>query len=246
MLNVFVGFEQSNKYTISGGEGEPLGYIAEDSKGFLGTLSRQLFSTHRPFHAVIMDKEGNPVLFLRRPFSWINSRMFVQRKKALSGHEPEAEPALDVFGEVQQIWHPWRRKYDLFLREPIVPQAEGQITDHTFYQVAKVDAGFLAWHFRLLDESGNKIASIDRAFRGIGRELFTDTGRYSVHFGATDLINDLPVQLASSSQRPHLTREVSLDERALFLALAVNIDFDYFSRHSHVGGGGIFHFPGWD
>lgn len=28
----------------------------------------------------------------------------------------EGEPILDTFGEVQQIWHPWRRKYDLFLR----------------------------------------------------------------------------------------------------------------------------------
>jgi hypothetical protein len=37
--------------------------------------------------------------------------------------------------------------------------------------VAKVDAGFFAWHFRLLDENGNQIASIDRAFRGIGREV---------------------------------------------------------------------------
>ena len=50
-----------------GEDGEPLGYIAEDPKGFFGTLSRQLLATHRPFRAVIMDKEGNPVLFVRRP-----------------------------------------------------------------------------------------------------------------------------------------------------------------------------------
>lgn len=56
------------KYTFPGGEdGEPLGYIAEDSKGFLGTLSRQFFATHRPFRAVILDTEGNPVLFVREP-----------------------------------------------------------------------------------------------------------------------------------------------------------------------------------
>ncbi len=40
-----------------------------------------------------------------------------------------------------------------------------------YYQIAKVDAGFLAWHFHLLDQGGNEIASIDRAFRGIGREV---------------------------------------------------------------------------
>lgn len=150
MLNVFVGFEQSNKYTISdlfcpsrrrplmfpgGEEGETLGYIAEDSSGFFGTLSRQFFATHRPFRAVVMDHGGNPLLFvrkpafptshqcrydvrkqLRRPFAWINSKMFVQRRKVLSKIEPNVEAALDTFGEVQQIWHPWRRRYDLFLR----------------------------------------------------------------------------------------------------------------------------------
>jgi hypothetical protein len=53
---------------FSGGEdGEPLGYIAESSTGFLGTLSRQFLATHRPFRAVIMDNEGKPVLFVRKP-----------------------------------------------------------------------------------------------------------------------------------------------------------------------------------
>ena len=57
------------------------------------------------------------------------------------------------------------------IRKPIVAkpvQTEGEIT---FYQVAKVDMGFLAWHFHLLDDDGNQIASIERAFRGIGREV---------------------------------------------------------------------------
>jgi hypothetical protein len=126
--------EAHGKYTFPGDEeGEPLGYVAEDSKGFFGTLSRQFFASHRPFRAVILDNEGNPVLFvrkpamsptsihkfgeqLRRPFAWINSRMFVQRSKTSSDHEPDGQPFLDNFGEVQQIWHPWRRRYDLFLR----------------------------------------------------------------------------------------------------------------------------------
>jgi hypothetical protein len=32
---------------------------------------------------------------------------------------------------------------------------------------------------------------------------------------------------------------MTLDERAVMLAAAVSIDFDYFSRHSHMGHGGI-------
>lgn len=80
MMNVFIGFEEANKYTISAfslssklslwlthlsasENGESLGYIAEEPKGFLGILSRQMFATHRPFRAVIMDNEGIPVLW---------------------------------------------------------------------------------------------------------------------------------------------------------------------------------------
>lgn len=77
--------------------------MAEEDQGFLTTLQRQFFRTHRPFRSVVMDREGVPVLFvsipavhdgwhlglldmsahmsfalqIRRPFAFINSRIFV-------------------------------------------------------------------------------------------------------------------------------------------------------------------------
>lgn len=247
MLNIFVGFEQCNKYTISNEEGEPLGFIAEEDRGFLGVVSRQAFATHRPFRAVILDASGSPILWLRRPFAWINSRMYVQRLKEFSEYTPEGDPILDTFGEAQQVWHPWRRRYDLFLRESsrrilsLASESQPEPTPAVFTQVAQVDSPFLAWDFRLLDGHKQDIAFISRAFRGFGREIFTDTGRYSVCFK--------PVTLSPSGQDyvpQSSSRVLSLDERALFLALAVNIDSDYFSRHSHMGSGGLFHFSSWE
>ncbi|KAG5730681.1 Phospholipid scramblase family protein [Termitomyces sp. T112] len=234
MLNIFVGFEQSNRYTISNEVGKPVGYIAEEPKGFLGTMARQVFATHRPFKAVVMDARGSPILWIRRPFAWINSRMYVQRLKEFSSYTPDGEPVLDTFAEVQQVWHPWQRRYDLFLREGYrrilstasEPQPEPETT--IFTQFAKVDMGFLSWHFRLSDGRGDEVAYIDRAFRGFGREIFTDTGRYSVTFG--------PGPKEGSDIRPNVSRDLTLDERALTLALAVNIDFDYFSRKSGSSG----------
>ena len=44
--------------------GNVLGYIAEEERGFLGTFARQLFRTHRAFRSVIMDKNGTPVLWV--------------------------------------------------------------------------------------------------------------------------------------------------------------------------------------
>ncbi|KAG6819536.1 hypothetical protein H0H93_010922 [Arthromyces matolae] len=227
MLNIFVGFEQSNKYTISNEAGTTVGYIAEEPRGFLGTLARQVFATHRPFRAVVMDLEGSPVMWftpvtdqVRRPFAWINSRMYVQRLKDLSSYTAGGEPVLDTFAEVQQIWHLWRRRYDLFLRQgqrilSVASEAQPEPDTTTFTQFAEVDMGFLSWDFRLFDGRGDEIAYISRAFRGFGREIFTDTGRYSVTFGPGPQEGSKPdgaAPILNSSYR-HFT----LDERAVSL-----------------------------
>ncbi|EPQ58376.1 Scramblase-domain-containing protein [Gloeophyllum trabeum ATCC 11539] len=245
MLNIFVGFEQANRYVISNEEGETLGFIAEEPRGFFSTFSRQIFKTHRPFRALIMDSQGAPLLWVRRPFAWINSRMFVQRLQNYSDYTPEGEPILDTFGEVQQRWHLWRRRYDVFLREstrPILstvsePQPEPSETEETFTQLAKIDEGFWAWNFSLRDHRDEEFASIRRAFRGFGREIFTDTGQYFIRFHP----DPTEEEIAARGYKPIIERNLSMDERALILATAVTIDFDYFSRHS-TGGPGMFWF----
>ncbi|KAI0673066.1 Scramblase-domain-containing protein [Trametes maxima] len=236
MLNIFLGFEQTNRYVITNELGDTLGYIAEEPRGFLSTFSRQIFRTHRPFRALVMDNQGSPILWLRRPFAFINSRMYVQFLKDFKVYTPEGEPVLDTFAEVQQRWHPWRRRYDLFLRETplrilsVLNEPQPEPEPEQFSQFAKIDDGFLAWHFTLRDAQGQAIANVNRAFRGFGREVFTDTGQYFVNFdgSAAD-------EADTALQKPYLIRNLSLEERALVLATAVNIDFDYFSRHS--GGG---------
>ncbi|KAI0797633.1 Scramblase-domain-containing protein [Abortiporus biennis] len=264
MLNIFVGFEQSNRYVITNEQEQTLGYIAEEPRGLFSIFARQLFRTHRPFRAVVMDEFGSPILWLRRPLAWINSRMFVQQLKDLNTYTPDGEPVLDTFAEVQQRWHLWRRKYDLFLRHKghrvlsvlSDPQPEPEIEPDTFNQLARIDERFLAWDFTLKDANGNTLASINRAFRGFGREIFTDTGRYSVNFSPQPQFHGFnpfsPFQWPGQSESqtvytngeeifipPAVTRDLTLEERALVLATAVNIDFDYFSRHSGGGGLGI-------
>lgn len=123
--------------------------------------------------------------------------MYVQRLKDFNEYTPEGEPVLDTFAEVQQRWHPWRRRYDLFLRYVSLsftpatsrslaltfsretphrilstlnePQPEPE--PDLFNQFARIDGGFLAWHFSLMAARGEAIASVNRAFRGFGREV---------------------------------------------------------------------------
>lgn len=110
--------------------------------------------------------------------------MFVQRLKNLSDRTTaEDEPVLDTFAEVQQRWHLWRRRYDLFIRQgpkrilSLVSDPQPEPETESYQQIAKIDEPFLAWDFTLRDGDGKEIASVSRAFRGLGREVFTEALR---------------------------------------------------------------------
>jgi hypothetical protein len=151
--------------------------------------------------------------------------------------EKEGEPLLATFAECQQRWHPWRRRYDLFVRDaprrvlqPVSAspeQPDPEATEDGYSQVAEIDAGLLAWHFAFAGANGAERASVSRRWGGLGREVFTDTGAYYVRFGPAPVVDE-------SGRVVHQrgAEEMTLEERALALATAVTIDYDYFSRHS--------------
>ena len=55
-----------------------------------------------------------------------------------------------LVGEVNQRWHLWRRKYDLYLGKR---------------QFAAIDGPLLAWEFVMRDADGGVLALIDRNFQ---------------------------------------------------------------------------------
>ncbi|KAK4699627.1 hypothetical protein P7C70_g6635, partial [Phenoliferia sp. Uapishka_3] len=239
--------------------GELLGYLMEEDLGFRAAITRQALRTHRAFKATVLDVEGNVLLRIRRPFSWINSRIYISTPSTT-----ELESDEKIIGEAQQEWHVWRRKYSQFVKR-----------DGEFEQFGQVDSGFLAWDFYVRDQNGATIGSINRNFAGLGRELFTDTGQYVLRFeGVVDELLDpriasppvpdaLPSPTSSSSTSaassapsdtnttPSVMRDknttedageissvpstiplpsITFDQRAVMLASAVSIDFDYFTR----------------
>lgn len=63
-MNEKVRIIRCSKDVIGNEGGDVLGYIAEEQRSFLSIVSRQLFRTHRPFRATIMDQQGAPVLWV--------------------------------------------------------------------------------------------------------------------------------------------------------------------------------------
>ncbi|KAF8250627.1 Scramblase-domain-containing protein [Wilcoxina mikolae CBS 423.85] len=174
-----------------------------------------------------------------------------------------------IIGECQQQWHMWRRRYNLFLyddkpedrsipnHEPVAGGRGGMRT-----QFAYVDEPLLSWDFSLLsaDQPPRLIGSVNRNFAGFAREIFTDTGVYALRMDAASVAAE-PSHLISNTHQQYeyrvplspgteiqklqgigdvaAGRGMTLDERSVMLAAAVSIDFDYFSRHSSIGHGGI-------
>ena len=174
-----------------------------------------------------------------------------------------------VIGEAQQYWHAWRRKYNLFLHRPtqeepppdtlrLAPadlalsnskqlQVSTNTSDSTsgqFDQFAYVDEPLLSWDFSLLSVDSKLIGSVNRQIAGFAREIFTDTGVYALRMDAAGvaaeprhLISKTGQNNPSAYETP--TAGMSLDQRAVMLATAVSVDFDYFSRQRSGALGGF-------
>ncbi|KAH7622753.1 hypothetical protein Ndes2526B_g03592 [Nannochloris sp. 'desiccata'] len=235
---VLLGFEQANRYTVYNGSGDVVAHLLEEEGSIGKAIGRQLLRTRRPFTATVLNPSGDQIIFrLRRPAYLISSTIYIEDGEG------------NRLGEVQQSWHLWRRRYDLFLNQK---------------QFAAVDAPLLGWEFELKDSHGDTLALIDRNFSGFGKEIFTDAGRYVLHFGGSPQEAAEQIHTAVEAAHPNrpappvtalaglrtdavvipttignqlaVSRPLQLDERMVALALAVSIDYDFFSRHSYGGG----------
>lgn len=225
-MNLFLGFEQANRYKIMDLLGNLIGYMEEKDFGIGKMIARQLFRLHRPFDIDIFDNNGKLLLNIKRPFSFINSHI----KCFLPSYDDNDHLIFEELGESVQSWHLWRRRYNLFKLE--------DDNGDTFDQFGAIDAPFLSFDFPVRDREGLVIGLVDRNWVGLGRELFTDLGVYVIRMD--------PASFAGLGDvYPQVAGPLTVDQRAVLLATAVSIDFDYFSRHSR-GGGGWFSFGSYE
>lgn len=259
---VLVGFEQANRYAIVDPSGAPIGYIVEEDTTMVKAMSRQLLRTHRPFKASVLDLDGNEILKIHRPFAFINSRIMISTPDDRLIGEVQQEWHLirrryNMF-TIEQPNSTTMQKDDQTTAISTKRDLMGLGLNRV--QFARIDGGFLALDFDMQDEEGTMVASVNRNFVGFARELFTDSGQYALRFDAA-VIQDLQREQGlgatsasmASEQEMQKAREIqankdemaleqlssrgglTLDQRAIMLACAVSIDFDYFSRHSGHG-----------
>lgn len=215
--SILLGFEQGRIFRLHRTDGSMLGHMEEVDLGIGRAITRQITRLHRPFTVRVFDFKGNHTLTIRRPFSFINSHIQCFLPAVINQSETSSDL---LIGESRQEWHPWRRRYNLFVKN----------NNASMDQFGRVDTPFLSFQFPVADEQNQIIGSVDRNWTGIGRELFTDTGVYFLRFSPEcvhETLNNPNDQVSR--------RSLTLAERTVMMATAISIDFDYFSRHSNRG-----------
>lgn len=170
----------------------------------------------------------------------------LRRKYYLSLFRQTATPEVNLSTrQTQPRDHAHSGSRQLELSQAAVKGGEGQ-----FSQFAYVDEPFLSWDFSLLSADSRLIGSVNRNFAGFGREIFTDTGVYALRMDAVDLAEEPQHPISKTGEQKEVISEnpaagMTLDQRAIMLATAVTIDFDYFSRKSGSSGFMPIWFPFW-
>jgi len=151
-----LGFETRNKYEVYGSDGQLLGFVAEQQKGFLGFLLRQFFGHWRTFSLHFFDIQRGISFVAHHPFRFLFQRLEIFD---VSGRR---------IGALQQRFSIARRKFD--------------IEDQYGRVILNMQAPILSiWTFPILRRD-REVGSIKKRWSGVLTEMFTDKDNFMVEF----------------------------------------------------------------
>jgi len=152
-IELLSSFEGRNRYVFSTPAGQRLAHAEEESTGAIGFISRNLFSSARPFSMGISVLNTSEIIWVKRHFEFIFSRITVSDSQG-------------PVGEVNQRFSILNRKYDL------VPYFGGRTL---------TVAGPLLrpWTFNIL-LGGRQVGSIKKKWSGMLKEAFTKADTFAV------------------------------------------------------------------
>lgn len=172
-LEVLSSFEGKNKYQILGESGEKLGFIVEESHGFLDVLKRMILRGHRPLKINVLDNSGKKILYLHRPFFWFFSDLYVEFKG-------------QKFGSIHRKFSILFKKYELL--------------DSNRSLFAKFNTPFWKiWTFEAKDIRDKLICTITKKWQGLFKEALTDADAFLIRFDETTLSKEQKIVLFAAA-----------------------------------------------
>lgn len=157
-LGELIGFETRNKYEIMTESRQPVGFAAEQSKGALAFLARQMVGHWRTYDLVIFDAQRQQRLVAHHPFRWFFQRLEVAEAGGIGRR----------IGAIQQRWAWFSKRFD-------VEDAQGDV-------VLTVSSPFWRiWTFAFM-RGDREVARIEKKWSGVLREAFTDADTFRVSY----------------------------------------------------------------
>lgn len=158
------GFETRNKYAIARADGREVGFAAEQQKGFLGALLRQLLGHWRTFEIHIFDSSRQPVLRALHPFRFLFQRLEVYDSRGR------------LIGSLQQRFAIFSKRFDVLDTQDRVLMT----VRSPFWRI---------WTFPF-EKGGRRVASVEKKWSGLLAEAFTDKDSFRVTLSDPSLTPD--------------------------------------------------------
>lgn len=149
-------FEMKNQYRIFDENNVKIGSVEQVGQGFLTFIARlgSDYDVLLPVKLEVRDANDQPILYLHKPFF----RMTVNVSQPNGG---------TAIGSVQKKMRLGKARFEL--------------TDAAGQEVGEVKAqNWRARNFLITDRNGQEIAEVSKEWKGIARELFTDSDKYIV------------------------------------------------------------------
>ena len=156
-LSELLGFESRNKYEVRTESGLVIGFAAEQQKGLLGFLVRQLLGHWRRFDLHIFDAERRASMIARHPF-----RLLFQRMEVIDAFTSR------TIGAFQQRFAFFHKKFD-------VEAPDGRVLMEVASPLWRI------WTFPFTTD-GRERAVIAKKWSGVLKELVTDADNFAIHF----------------------------------------------------------------
>jgi uncharacterized protein YxjI len=155
-LGELFGFETRNKYSIENEQGVNLGFAAEQQKGFLGLILRQLLGHWRTFDILFFDDRRQVIVKAVHPFRFLFQRLEVSMA--------DGTPV----GAIQQRFAFFSKRFDVHDRNGRVVMS----VSSPFWRI---------WTFPFMKGS-REVARIEKRWSGIITEGFTDKDKFRIQF----------------------------------------------------------------
>ena len=154
-LELVTDFEGRNKYKFFTPKGMPLAHAEEEYTGFAGAVLRNLLKLGRPFTMGISVLNTPEIIWLKRRFEFILSRIDVSDEDT-------------VIGTVKQRFSLFKRKYDL--------------NSHLTPRKLKITGSiFKPWTFNIT-ANFRQVGSIKKKYSGFLKEAFTRADTFEITF----------------------------------------------------------------